>query len=58
MKCKCSLEEKLDWRPYDVGDESWWCQVACHTLIAKVTHSMIPSHAPCFAHALLASKCR
>jgi len=27
MKCKCSLEEKLDWRPCDVGAESWWCQV-------------------------------
>jgi len=58
MKCKCSLEEKLNWRPCDVGDEPWWCQVACHTLPVQVTRSMLPSHSPCLAHALLASKWR
>jgi len=58
MKCKCSLEKKLDCRPCDVVDESRWCQVAYHTLLAQVTHTMLPSHAPCLVHALLASKRR
>jgi len=44
------LEEKLDWRLCDVGDEPWWRQVAYHTFLANVTRSMPPSHSPCFAH--------
>ena len=58
MKCKCSLEKKLDCRPCDVVNESWWCQVAYHTLLAQVTCTMLPSHSPCLVHALLASKWR
>jgi len=58
MKCKCSLEKKLDCRPCDVVDESWWCQVTYHTLLAQVTRTMLPSHSPCLVHVLLASKWR
>jgi len=52
------LEKKLDCRPCDAVDESRWCQVAYHTLLAQVTRTMLPSHAPCLVHALPASKRR